>query len=79
MDMREKRWRLADVEFKDTVYNGTNGEKALFLYLEGRKLKRAGPVTRTKLEEDLGFSPATAKRAFYALVRQGVVVEERAL
>lgn len=77
--MREKRWRLAEVQFKDAVYTGTNGEKALFLYLEGRKLKGAGPVTKAKLEEELGFSPATVKRAFYALVRQGVVVEERAL
>lgn len=77
--MREKRWKLAEVEFKDTVYDGTNGEKALFLYLEGRKLRGVGPVTRAKLEEDLGFSESTLKRAFYGLVRRGVVIEERAL
>lgn len=76
--MRAKRWKLAEVEF-NTVYNGTNGEKALYLYLENRQLKGQGPATREEITEALGFSESTVKRAFYGLVRRGVVIEERAL
>lgn len=73
-----KLWELGPLTFAETVRDGTNSEKAVYLLFENRKLKELGPTTYADACKALGFSETTFKRAFSRLRRGGVVIEAEA-